>query len=424
MQNIREKIALFFTDKALLRRAAFLLGILLLFRVLSAIPVPGVDVVALENLLAQSQFLGLLSIFSGGGLTTLSIMLLGVGPYITGSIIMQLMTIIFPKLKEMYQEEGEAGRVKFAQYGRLITLPLAVLQGVAFLVLLTRQGILPQLSPFDFAVNVLVVTAGSMLLMWLGELISEFGIGNGVSVIIFAGIVAALPRTVSQLAFTYDVTQLPTYIAVLAAGLAVVAGVVYVTEAERPVPVTYAKQVRGLRVMGGGSTYLPLRLNQAGVIPIIFALSILLLPQMIVGLLLSSSSLIQYAGTFNTILTYMNNQWVYGISYFVLVVLFTYFYTAVTFDPNRMAENLQRNGAFIPGVRPGNSTSEYLGRVITRITLPGSLFLGAIAVLPIAMQGLTGTQSLAVGGTGLLIVVSVVLDLVRRIDAQLSIREY
>ena len=423
MKNFSEKVYLFFTDKALIRRSLVVLGALLLFRLLAAIPVPGVDHAALTRLFSQNQFLGLLNIFSGGGLSTLSIVLLGVGPYITSSIIMQLLTIIVPKLKEVYQEEGEAGRVRFAQYGRLLTLPLAVLQGIAFLILLTRQGILPELGSFAFAVNVLVVTAGSLLLMWLGEMVSEFGIGNGVSLIIFAGIISRLPQVISQLIFTFDITQLPTYIATLAAALVIVALVVLVTEAERPIPVTYAKQVRGLSVAGSGTTYLPLRLNQAGVIPIIFALSLLLLPQMVLGLIVNSShtSWIPFA---NHAITILNNQWYYGSAYFFLVVLFTYFYTAVTFDPDQMSENLQRSGAFIPGVRPGRSTAEFLSRVLTRITLPGALFLGAIAVLPIIMQGLTGNKTLSIGGTALLIVVSVVLDLVRRIDAQLSIREY
>lgn len=423
MDSFREKLALFLTDRGLLRRVFFVLGVIFAFRLLAAIPIPGINTLALEQLLSQNQFLGLLNIFSGGGLSNLSIVLLGVGPYITASIIMQLMTIIFPALKAMYQEEGEAGRVKFAQYSRLLTLPLAALQGVAFLVLLTRQGIVPALPPFEFAINVLIAVAGSLLLMWLGELVSEFGIGQGISLLIFAGIVAGLPAAISQVAFTFETAQIPLYVAFVAATLAIIAGVVVVTEAERPIPVTYAKRVRGIRVMGGGSTYLPLRLNQAGVIPIIFALSILLLPQMIFGLLASSSktSLVQFA---SDAVTWLNDPWVYGGSYFILVFLFTYFYTAVTFDPNQIAENLQRNGAFIPGIRPGQSTAEHLAKVITRITLPGALFLGIIAVLPIVMQGLTGIKTLAIGGTALLIVVSVVLDLVRRVDAQLAIREY
>lgn len=417
------KLSLLFTDPTLRRRILFVIGALLAFRVLAVIPIPGVDAAALESFLAGNQFFGLLNIFSGGGLSNLSIVLLGVGPYITASIIMQLLTIMIPKLKAMYTEEGEIGRKKFSQYSRIITLPLAILQGISFLILLERQGVLPALDLFSFAVNVVVVVAGSMLLMWIGELISEYGIGNGVSLIIFAGIVASLPATVSQAIFTFDATQLPLYIAFLAVGLVIIAGVVVVTEAERPIPVTYAKRVRGMKLYGGTSTYLPLRLNQAGVIPIIFALSLLLIPQMIASFLVASSNptLISIA---QNILEFLQNTLVYGIVYFFLVFLFTYFYTAVTFDPDSIANNLQKNGAFIPGVRPGRSTSEYLAKVITRITLVGALFLGLIAVLPLIMQGITGITTLAIGGTALLIVVSVVLDLVRRIDAQLSVREY
>jgi preprotein translocase subunit SecY len=259
--------------------------------------------------------------------------------------------------------------------------------------------------------------------MWIGELISEFGLGNGVSVLIFAGIVARLPRDASQALFSFDSTQLPVYLAFVVAAVAVVAAVVVITEAERPVPVTYAKRVRGNKFFGGASTYLPLRLNQAGVIPIIFALSLLLIPQMI-ATFFATSTHAWLANASSAVLHAFQNLGVYGTLYFILVFLFTYFYTAVTFDPHAIAENLQKNGAFIPGVRPGQSTMEYLGRVITRITFVGALFLGIIAVLPIAMQSATGITTLALGGTALLIVVSVILDLARRIDAQISIREY
>lgn len=423
MNAFLTKAKILVTDPGIRRRILFVLGAFVVFRILATIPVPGVDAARLEAFLSGNQFFGLLNIFSGGGLSNLSIVLLGVGPYITASIIMQLLTIMVPKLKALYQEEGDAGRRKFSQYSRLLTLPLAVLQGIAFLVLLERQGIMPVLGPFSFAVNLLVVTAGSMLLMWIGELITEFGIGNGVSLIIFAGIVAVLPSTISQLIFSFEISQMPLYLGFILVGLIITAGVVIITEAERPIPVTYAKRVRGMKLYGGSSTYLPLRLNQAGVIPIIFALSILLFPQMIASFLATSSNpmLINIA---SSILGFLQNNWAYGIAYFFLVFLFTYFYTAVTFDPNSISTNLQKNGAFIPGVRPGQSTSEYLGRVITRITLVGALFLGAIAVLPIIMQGITGITALTLGGTALLIVVSVVLDLARRLDAQLSVREY
>lgn len=418
-----QKLTLLLTDKSLRNRLLFVLGALAVFRVLAAIPIPGINAQQLELFFSNNQFFGLLNLFSGGGLSNLSLMMLGVGPYITASIILQLLTMMIPSLKALYQEEGEAGRIKFSQYTRLLTLPIAVIQGISFLLILQREGVMSGLTPFQFAVNLLVIVAGSMLIMWIGELISEFGLGNGVSVIIFAGIVAAFPQQVSQAIFAFNPSQLPMYVGFAAAALAVVAAVVVITEAERPVPVTYAKRVRGMKFFGGASTYLPLRLNQAGVIPIIFALSLLLIPQM-VATFLATSSISWVAAASVAVMNGFQNLALYGAFYFVLVFLFTYFYTAVTFDPHQISENLQKNGAFIPGVRPGQSTMEHLGRVITRITFVGALFLGIIAVLPIAMQSLTGIQSLALGGTGLLIVVSVILDLARRIDAQISIREY
>ena len=423
MGTFTQKITLLFADKTLRNRLLFVVGVLALFRLLAAVPIPGINAAQLELFFNSNQFFGLLNLFSGGGLSNLSIVLLGVGPYITASIIMQLTTMMIPRMKQLYQEEGEIGRQRFSQYTRMLTLPLALVQGVSFLLILERQGVLPNLGAFQFGTNLLVIVAGSMLLMWLGELISEFGLGNGVSVIIFAGIVAGLPSQISQALFSFTSSQLPMYLAFLGLAVAIVAAVVVMTEAERPVPVTYAKQVRGMKFFGGSSTYLPLRLNQAGVIPIIFALSLLLIPQMVATFFAASSNVwVAYAAS--SVLSGLQNLGIYGAIYFVLVFLFTYFYTAVTFDPHKIAENLQKNGAFVPGVRPGNSTVEHLSKVITRITFVGALFLGLIAVLPIAMQSVTGIQSLTLGGTALLIVVSVVLDLSRRIDAQISIREY
>jgi len=423
METFFTKLKSVLTDEGLRKRLLFVLGALLIFRLLAAIPLPGVNTIALEQFFTNNQFFGLLNILSGGGLANLSIVMLAVGPYITASIIMQLLTIMIPKLKALYHEEGEAGRKRFSQYSRLLTVPLAFIQGLAFLLVLQREGILVPLSFFDMAGNVIVAAAGSILLMWIGELISEFGIGNGVSLIIFAGIVAGLPAAISQLIFSFDPSQIPSYLALLIVGTIITASVVVVTEAERPVPVTYAKRVRGSKVYGGISTYLPLRVNQAGVIPIIFALSILLLPQLLLSLLARiDNSIVETVS--NAILAGLQNQLLYAVLYFLLVFLFTYFYTAVTFDPDTIATNLQKSGAFVPGVRPGISTAQYLGKVITRITLVGALFLGFIAVLPLAIQAATGITQLAIGGTALLIAVSVVLDLVRKIDAQVSMREY
>jgi preprotein translocase subunit SecY len=423
MNKFLHKLKVAFNDEAIRNRLLFVIGALFVFRALSTIPIPGVDQVVLEQFFANNQFLGLMNIFSGGGLANLSIIMLGVGPFITASIIMQLLTVMSPQLKSMYSEEGDAGRARFTQYSRLLTLPLAVLQGYGFLSLLQSQGVISGLSTFAFATNVILIVAGSILLMWIGELVTEYGIGNGVSIIIFAGIVAGLPATASQLAFGYTPAQLPLYIGFGLLTLAVIYAVVVMTEAERPVPITYAKQSRGGQTYGGTSSYLPLRLNQAGVIPIIFAMSILLFPQMLLNVL-GSFNIQGLDGISNAVLSFLNNQPLYAAVYFVLVIVFAFFYTAVTFDPDAMSKNLQRNGAFIPGLRPGAATSEYIGSLITRLTLVGAIFLGLVAVLPLGMQMATGITALAIGGTALLIVVSVVLDLLRRVDAQVAMREY
>jgi preprotein translocase subunit SecY len=423
METVWNKIKMIFTDKTLRSRILFVLAMLIVFRLLSIIPIPGVDALKLKAYIANNQFLGALNVFTGGGLSHLSILMLGVGPYITGSIIMQLLTIMSPRLKAMYQEDGEIGRKKFTQLGRVLTVPLAIIQGLSLIILLQRQGVIVDLTLFNLIANLAVVVAGSVLLMWIGELISEFGIGNGVSLIIFAGIVANLPTEIAQFFFTFDMANLPVYILFLAVGLLIVAGVVVVTEAERPIPVTYAKQVRGDRVAGGTQTYLPLRVNQAGVIPIIFALSILLFPQLI-GNFLANSPHHVLASISKGMLWFVNNVWLYSLAYFIFVFLFTYFYTAVTFDPDQLSTNLQKNGAFVPGVRPGPATRDYIAKILNRITLVGAVFLGLIAVLPLIVKALTGITAFAIGGTALLIVVSVVLDLIKKVEAQLSMREY
>ncbi|OGI93652.1 preprotein translocase subunit SecY [Candidatus Nomurabacteria bacterium RIFCSPLOWO2_01_FULL_40_18] len=423
MQNFLNKMKLIWTDTTLRKRLLFVLFALIIFRLLSAIPIPGIDTLELNRFLSNNQFFGILNIFSGGGLSNLSIIMLGVGPYITSSIIMQLLTIMVPALKKIYHEEGETGRKKFTQYSRLLTVPLAAIQGFALLAILESQNILVNLTAFDRITNLIIVVAGSMLIMWIGELVSEFGIGNGVSLIIFAGIVAGLPSTVSQTLFTFDPSQIPLFLIFAVVGLLVIAGIVLVTEAERPIPVTYAKRVRGMKMYGGGSTYLPLRVNQAGVIPIIFALSILLFPQMIGNFLAKFTNPIVMKIS-SVLASFDQTSVLYAVLYFILVFLFTYFYTAVTFDPEALSTNLQKNGAFIPGIRPGPSTSEYISKVLTRITFLGAVFLGFIAVLPIIMQHFTGITALALGGTSVLIVVSVVLDLMKKVDAQISMREY
>lgn len=420
LANFFRKLGIIVRDPALRNRILFIIGAIAVFRFLSTIPLPSVNRGALDQFFASNQFLGLLNVFSGGGLGTISIVLLGVGPYITAAIIMQLTTVLFPRVKEMYQEEGEAGRARFIQLSRLITIPIAILQAVAFLSLLETQGILNTLTPFAFAVNVFIVAAGSLLLMWIGEMITEFGIGNGVSLIIFAGIVAALPGAIAQILFTATAAQIPAIIGFVVLGLAVIWSIVVVADAERSIPIAYSRQVRSYGP--GAPTYLPIRLLQAGVIPIIFALSLLLMPQLVIAGL--SAAGFAVAGANAWYQSFAANTVAYSAVYFVLVVMFTYFYTAITFEPKRVADNLQKSGAFIPGVRPGRETEQYVGDVVTRITLPGAVFLGLVAIIPFIAEGLTGITALLIGGTAILIAVQVLLDLVRKIDAQVSLREY
>jgi preprotein translocase subunit SecY len=424
MNSILQKIKVVFTDKTLRRRVLIVLAAIVVFRLLAAIPVPGIDANRLAAFLANNQFLGVLNIFSGGGLSNLSIIMLGVGPYITASIILQLMTMMIPRLKQLYQEEGEIGRKKFAQYSRLLTVPLAALQGFSLMTILSRQGILVSPDIFHTFVTLSVIIAGSLLLMWIGELATEFGIANGVSLIIFAGIIAAIPQHVSQFLFTFDPSQIPQYILFLLIGILIIFGVVIVSEAERPIPVTYARRVTATgRSTGGVSTYLPIRVNQAGVMPIIFALSLLLIPQLL-GTILSNMANGTLQSIGHTLALFTQNSWWYALAYFILVFIFTYFYTAITFEPQQLAENLQKGGAFVPGIRPGHDTELYVGNIVSRVTFVGALFLGVIAILPFIMQKITGITSMAIGGTALLIVVSVVLDFLKKIEAQLSMREY
>jgi len=329
----------------------------------------------------------------------------------------------------MAKEEGESGRRKINQWTRLLTVPLTALQAFGFINLLSSGGLAGSgvagivFTPWQFVVTIVTVTAGTIFLMWLGELISEQGIGNGISLIILVGIVAQLPQTVIQTFVTWTPDLLFTYGAFLAVAVLVIAGVVIVTEGQRVIPVSYAKRVRGNKMFGGVQTHLPLRVNQAGVIPIIFALSIMLFPGVVANFFVAAQNE-TVAGLARSIVNAFQNQWFYGILYFVLVVAFTYFYTSVTFDPNNIAENVQKQGGFVPGIRPGKQTANYLKYVLNRITLAGAIFLGLIAILPLIVQGFTGLSTLTIGGTALLIVVSVVLETMKQLESQLTMREY
>ena len=419
-----DKILFLLKSKDLRSKFFIVIFLFVVFRIAANIPIPGIGLENLRKFFAENQVFGLLNIFTGGALSNFSIVLLAVGPYITATIILQLLTMIFPALERMYKEEGETGRQKFNQYSRLLTIPLAMFEGYGMLTLFQGQGIISPLPILVLVSSILTITAGAMFMMWLGEIISEQGMGNGISLLIFAGIVASLPMNIFQTFVAWDPSKIPSYLLFFALSIAIIAGVVLITEARRNIPVSYAKRVRGNKMYGGSSTYLPLSVNPAGVIPIIFALSILLFPGMIASFLGAVPGFVGTAAT--AVGVFFNNTWVHNILYFLLVILFTYFYTAVTFDPKTIAENLQKMGGFIPGVRPGKSTADFLKHILNRVLFTGAIFLGLIAVLPSAIAGVTGVTGFTflIGGTSLLIVVSVVLDTMRQINSQLQMREY
>jgi preprotein translocase subunit SecY len=405
------------------KKILFTAIIFLIARVFAHIPVPGVNIGQLQALFSQNQFLALLDVFSGGTLANFSVMALGLNPYINASIILQLLTMVFPKL-EALQKEGDAGRQKINQYTRIITVPLAGLQAIGMYALLRNQGIISDLNIINLVSLVVTMTAGTMLMVWLGELITEKGIGNGISLLIFAGIVSRLPVAFSQTATTANAQNFFNLIIFIVMGVAVIGSIVIINEATRQITVFYAKQVRGNKMYGGQSTHLPLRLNQAGVIPIIFAVSLVLLPSLIANYLVVAKNPVLHNIGF-AITTWLNPEGLlYNVIYFVLVVGFTYFYTAVVFNPKKIAEEIQKYGGFIPGIRPGSPTAGYLNYILTRITLAGALFLGLIAIFPTIAKLFTNVNNLVLGGTGILIVVSVVLETIKAIEAQLVMRNY
>ncbi|MEI6288276.1 MAG: preprotein translocase subunit SecY [bacterium] len=419
-----DKLSQIWKIKDLRNKILFVLALLFISRVAAHIPVPGIDTVGLKKLFDSSQVLGLMNIFAGGAMENFSIVMLGVGPYITSSIIFQLLTMVVPSLEEL-SKEGEYGRGKINQWTRWLTVPLAFLQSYGMIALLERSAgnVLGNITSWQLIVAMCTITAGTMFLMWLGELITEKHVGNGISLLIFAGIVSGLPGSFSKTVATFNAAEIINMVIFALIALITIVGVVIITEGQRNIPVSYARRVRGNKMFGGVDTHLPLRVNQAGVIPIIFAISIILFPPMVAQLFLRVNT-VWVANFAQSVINLFQNQIFYGVIYFTLVVAFTYFYTAVIFHPDQIAENLQKQGGFVPGIRPGRSTADYLKKIVTRIILTGSLFLGLIAVLPLITSQLTGTQSLVIGGTSLLIVVSVVIETVNQINAQLSMRDY
>ncbi|MCX6737212.1 MAG: preprotein translocase subunit SecY [Candidatus Parcubacteria bacterium] len=425
------KLTHFLKDKELKHRLLVIAAILLLVRLMYVIPVPGVDQAKWQTILENNKIFGLASMLSGGALAKLSIAMLGIGPYITASIIMQLLSMVFPALKEMQQEGTASDRKRFEQYSRILTIPLAILQGFSYLNILRAQGVLTY-TPATLFLNLLVITVTSVFMMWLGENITRQKLGNGISILIFSGIVAQYPEeiglTIANYAANPSIALMINIIITFLMAFLVILGVIYVTEAERKIPVSYAKRVRGTKVYGGASTYLPMKVNQTGMIPIIFASSMLMFPSLIGSLLstIKNNATILKISVFLT--NFLNpssaNNWSYVTAYFVMVVLFTYFYTAITFEPKNISDNLQKNGGFIPGYRPGKVTESFLSKTSTRVTLFGALFLGLMAVLPFIVQKFTKITTLTIGGAGILIAVGVAVEIIKAIEAQVSLREY
>lgn len=397
-------------------------AILAVFRLAAHVPAAGVDRSSLAALFQGNALFSLLDIFSGGTLANFSILALGLNPYINASIVMQLLTYVIPSFEEL-SKEGEYGQEKINQYTRFLTLPLAVFQAFGMYALLSKSNVIPTLSPIAFIALVTTMIAGTMLAVWLGELITEYGVGNGVSFLIFAGIIARLPSYVGQTATTIAPEDTVKYILFGVLSVLVIGLIVYVSEAIRKIPIQYARRTKQI-AMTAESSYIPLRVNQAGVIPIIFAVSLVLLPTLLSQFLAGSGNtdVARFAVTLANIFNPQAAS--YNIIYFALVVGFTYFYTSVVFNPEKIAENLTKSGGYIPGIRPGSATEKYLGRVLNRITLAGAVFLGLIAVMPAIFQGVVGLPNLAVGGTGLLIVVSVVLEITRDIESRLVMSRY
>ena len=418
------KVIQIFKIPELRNKILFILGVFVIFRLMANIPIPGINAIDIKGFLEGQKLFGVLDLFTGGALEMLSIVMLGLGPYITAVIIMQLLTLIFPRLKAMYKEEGEAGRQKFNQYGRLLTVPFAALQSYGMLTLLQHQGAIAPLSTILLFTSILTITAATIFLMWLGELITEKGIGNGISMLILAGILAWVPMEIREMLVGWDPAEIPAYLLFLGIALVVIAGVVLINEGRRNISVSYAKRVRGMKMYGGVSTYLPLQINPAGVMPIIFAISIILLPGIIATFLVGIGGIIGSIAQIGANL--FENVLVQNILLFILVVLFTYFYTAVTFDPKTIATNLQKMGGFIPGVRPGQSTVNFMYFILNRVLLVGAISLGTIAVMPSIVAAITGVGvfDFLVGGTAVLIMVAVILESMRQIKAQLQMREY
>lgn len=423
MQKIFDLVKRVFSTKKLKNKLLFTLGVFFIFRFLAHVPVPGVDLDKLQNIFASNQFLSFLNIFSGGTLANFSIVAVGINPYITASIIMQLGSMIFPKLKEL-QRDGESGREKVNQYTRMLTIPLGVVQSVSVIALLNSQQLLDSSNPLALIALITSLVAGAMIMMWLGELISEYGLGNGISMILLGGIVSQFPLVIAQSFATTSTAQLTSTLTFSLIGLSIVGVIVFMNEAVRKLKIQYARRTRGSKTYGSQTTHLPIRVNVAGVMPIIFGVSIMLVPSFI-GRFLTASGQEKLVEIGQTITVWSNPaSAVYIIAYFLIVFSFTFFSALLFFNAQDMSEELKKSGAFIPGVRPGGPTKTFLEFVVTRISLAGAIFLGSIAILPSLAQAYTGAGNLAIGGTSILIVVSVILETSKQVESMLVGQNY
>ncbi|MFA5769871.1 MAG: preprotein translocase subunit SecY [Patescibacteria group bacterium] len=423
IKKIIEKINVLLKDPELKRKILFTLFIFLAFRFFAFLPIPVINLEKLRVLFSQNQFLSLLNMFSGGTLINFSVMALGLNPYINASIVLQMLTMMIPHLENL-SKEGEYGRAKINQYTRMLTVPLTVVQAIGIFMLLKNQKVIGVLSPIEFFSFILTMVAGTFILVWFGELISEFGLGNGISLLIFVGIVGGLPVLLGQTAAVFNPEIVFNIIIFVVLSLFVIAAIVFINEATRRIPVLYAKRIKGNRMYQGATNFLPLKLNQAGVIPIIFAVSFVLFPQLIGNFLkyVKNPALASIGNFLSTV--FSPTGFFYNFFYFFLVVGFTFFYTIIVFNPQKISEEIQKQGGFIPGIRPGIATKEYLQRILYRITTVGAVFLGIVAVMPVLVSKLTGLTNLVIGGTGILIVVSVILETFKTVESQLVMRNY
>lgn len=401
----------------------FTLGIFTIFRFLAHIPVPAVNLVQLRELFAGNQFLNLLNVFAGGTLENFSVTAVGISPYITASIAIQLSVMVLPKLKEI-QREGESGREKINQYTRLLSVPLAVIQSISVLALLRSQELIETSDPLTLIVMLLTMVTGALVVMWLGELISLHGLGNGISMILLAGILSQLPVAGAQVVSLITSDQLLTLAVFAGVFLAVIGLITFMTEAIRKVSIQYAKRVRGSKVYGGQSTHLPIKVNVAGVLPIIFAVSLMLAPPFLARFMVAAQQPWVAELGRNLTLWFQPTSGVYMSVYFAIVFLFTYFSALIFFNAEDISNELKKSGAFVAGIRPGSPTKKHLEYVVTRITFAGATFLGFVAILPSIAQYLTDIQSLAIGGTGLLIVVSVILETTKQVESSAVEQQY